>query len=128
MQPSGSKHDPTRYRGRNLFYLLLAFAIPAIVLYLRVVLAIAASRVGVTRREYVGLMNGSYGALAAFFLVQFLAARYVQRFLRPARTRLGAAVQYVGVFILCTLCSVCGAIAFEAFGYNLFVRVVEKRY
>jgi hypothetical protein len=119
------KPDPLS--GRSLLHLLLAFASPAIVLYARIVLAIAASRAGVTRREYAGLIDASYAALVIFFLLELFAARYVQRLLRPARTRLGGAVQYVGTFITCVLCSVSGAIALEAFGYNLFVRVLEAR-
>lgn len=99
------------YRGKNLLRLLLALAIPAGVLYLRVVF------------EYLRLLYWSDVALGLFFLVQLIAARYLQRFFRPAVTMLGGVLQYGGAVLLGLFCSVTGAVMLEGFGYNFFLRV-----
>jgi hypothetical protein len=116
-------HDRTRYEGKNLLRLLLALGVPAFVLFLRIVLAIALSRSAVTASQVAWLNRASYAILAAFFVLELFCARYVQRLLRPARTRLVEAVQYVAVLLLCLFISICGAVACEAFGYAVFLRV-----
>jgi hypothetical protein len=116
-------HDRTRYEGKNLFRLLLALGGPAFILFLRIVLAIAMGRSAATASDVAWLNRGSYAILAAFFVVELFCARYVQGLLRPARTQLSKAVQYAGVLLLCLFISVCGAVACEAFGYAVFLRV-----
>lgn len=99
------------YQGKNLLRLLLALAIPTGLLYLRVVF------------EYLRLLYWSDVALGLFFLVQLIAARYLQRFFRPAITKLGRALQYGGAVLVGLFCSVAGAVMLEGFGYNFFLRV-----
>ena len=102
------------YRGKNLLRLLLALAIPAGVLYLRVVF------------EYLRLVYYSEAVLGLFFVVQLIAARYLQRFFQPAATKLGAALQYGGAVLLGVFCSMTGAVMLEGFGYNFFLRVFGR--
>lgn len=111
------------YQGKNLLRLLLALAIPTGLLYLRVVFAVAAGAGGVNHAEYVRLLYCSDAALGLFFVVQLIAARYLQRFFRPAVTKLGSALQYGGAVLVGLFCSVTGAVMLEGFGYNFFLRV-----
>ena len=119
-------HDRTRYEGKNLLRLLLALGGPAFVLFLRIVLAIAAGRSAITASELAWLNRASLVILAAFFVLELFCARYVQGLLRPARTRFIDAVQFIGVLVLCLFFSVCGAVACEAFGYAVFLRVGQR--
>ena len=112
-----------QYQGKNLLRLLLALAIPTGLLYLRVVFAVAASERNVSHAEYVRVLYCSEAALGLFFVVQLIAARYLQRFFRPAVTKLGGALQYAGAVLLGLFCSVTGAVMLEGFGYNFFLRV-----
>ena len=100
-----------QYQGKNLLRFLLALAIPTGLLYLRVVF------------EYIRLLYWSDAALGLFFVAQLIAARYLQRFFRPAVTKLGGALQYAGAVLLGLFCSVTGAVMLEGFGYNFFLRV-----
>jgi hypothetical protein len=100
-----------QYHGKHLLHLLLALAIPTGLLYLRVVF------------EYIRLVYWSDAALALFFFVQLIAARYLQRFFHPAVTKLGSVLQYGGAVLFGLFCSVTGAVMLEGFGYNFFLRV-----
>lgn len=61
-------------------------------------------------------------ALLAFFLVQLVCARYMQRLLRPRQTKTGKTLQYGAVLLLALFFSLTGAVMLEAFGLNLFLR------
>jgi hypothetical protein len=98
------------YRGKNLLRLLLALAIPTGLLYLHVVF------------EYLRLAYYSEAVLGLFFVVQLIAARYLQRLFQPAASKLGRALQYGGAVLLGLFCSVTGAVMLEGFGYNFFLR------
>jgi hypothetical protein len=123
---ASAPHGRSAYQGGNLLRLLLAFGVPAFVLFLRIVLAIAASSSRVTTGQVAWLNRASYAILPVFFVLELFCARYVQRLLRPARTPVVSALQYVGVLALCLFFSVCGAIGCEAFGYALFLRVAQR--
>ncbi len=115
-------HDRTRYEWKNLLRLLVAMFGPGVFLFLKIVLSTAESRIGVTAGQIVWMNRASYGLLAMFFVTQFLAARYVQRLMPPARTKLRDAGQYVGVLFLCLFISYCGAAICEAFGVEFLIR------
>jgi hypothetical protein len=117
------RHDLRRYQGKNLLYLLLAVCFPAGLLYLRLVLGLAAIDTRVTPVQSAWLNRTSIFALITFFLVQLICARYIQRLLKPRQTALGKSLQYGAVFLLCVFFSLTGAIMLEAFGFNLFLRV-----
>lgn len=121
-----SRHSQTRYQGRNLLFLLLAIGTPAAILYLRIVLGYV-SKTPLTPQAGLRLVWASNLALVCFVIAQLISARYVQRFLKPARTSLGLAVQYAGVLLLCGLLSVTGAVLLEGFGYAFFVRLRSTR-
>ena len=99
------------YRGKNFLRLLLALAIPTGLLYLRVVF------------EYMRLVSYSEAVLGLFFVVQLIAARYLQCFFRPAVTKLGGVLQYGAAVLFGLFCSVTGAVMLEGFGYNFFLRI-----
>lgn len=120
---AGSRHDLSRYQGKNLLYLLLSICLPAGLLYLRLVLGLAATDTRVTPAQSLWLNRASLCALSLFFVVQLICARYVQRLLQPRRTELGRSLQYGVVLLLCVFFSLTGAIMLEAFGFNLFLRV-----
>jgi hypothetical protein len=122
-----SGHDRTRYEGKNLFRLLLALSLPALILYGRVVIAEAASAASRNGAPSRWLARGSYAVLAIFWITQIISARYVQHLLRPARTKLRDALQYLGVFVMCLFFSFSGAIACEAFGYAVLWRFSPGR-
>jgi hypothetical protein len=117
------QHDLSRYQGKNLLYLLLAICVPAGLLYLRLVLGLAATDTRVTTGQAVWLNRVSIFALIVFFLAQLICARYIQRLLRPRQTGLGKSLQYGAVFLLCVFFSLTGAVILEAFGFNFFLRV-----
>ncbi|MBV9033431.1 MAG: hypothetical protein JO182_02965 [Acidobacteriaceae bacterium] len=116
-------HDLTRYQGKNLLRLLLAVCIPAGLLYLRLVLGLAATDTRVTSVQSTWLNRASILALIVFFVVQLVCARYVQRLLNLCQTTIGKFLQYVAVLLLCIFFSLTGAIMLEAFGFNVFLRV-----
>jgi hypothetical protein len=111
-------HDRARYEGKNLLRLLLALTVPSLLLYLRLVLAIAASP---------RAMQASYVVLLVFLAAQAVAARRIQYLFRPTRTRMMDALQFLAVFTVCLFFSVCGAIACEAFGYAVFLRFARLK-
>lgn len=116
-------HEGTRYQGRNLLYLLAAICLPAGLLYLRLVLGLAASDSRVGPEQSLWLARSSSVSLIAFLAVQVICTRYIQKLLRPSQSRTGRAVQYAAVLFTCTLLSLTGAIVLEAFGLNVFLRV-----
>jgi hypothetical protein len=93
-------------------------AAPVLLLYLRLVLAIAGS---------ARSLQASYIVLLLFLAAQVIAARYLQRLFRPTRSRMIDALQYLAVLTVCLFFSVCGAIACEAFGYAVFLRFASLR-
>ena len=119
----GRRHDQTRYQGRNLLLLLLAICIPAGILYLRLVLGLAATDTRVTSAQSTWLNRASILALVVFFAVQLICARYIQRLLKLRQTAVGKLLQYGAVLLLCIFFSLTGAIILEAFGFNFFLRV-----
>ena len=124
MNPAGSpRHDPTRYQGKNLLYLLLAICLPTGLLYLRLVLGLAATNTRVTPAQAIRLNRASICALIVFFVVQLICARYVQQLLKLRQTVIGKALQYGTVLLLCVFFSLTGAIILEAFGFNVFLRI-----
>ena len=126
VNPSSQSHSEN-YRGKNLFFLLLAMAAPAALLYLRLVFGYIASEGSVSRNQLGWLTVLSNVALALFFVVQLICARRIQRLLKPRLTLPGIALQYVAVLLLCVLISVTGAVLLEGFGYNFFLRVRNAR-
>ena len=122
-----SRHSPENYRGWNLVFLLLAMGVPAAFLYLRLVFGYVASESRLSRHQLDWLSWLSNVALAVFFVVQLICARYVQRLLRPRTSFPGVALQYVAVLLLCTLLSVAGAVLIEGFGYTFFLHVRNAR-
>ena len=120
------RHYRSRYEGKNLLRLLLALGVPAFILYLRIVFLFAADTAGLSHAPGVWLVRASYLVLFIFVIVQAFCARYVQKLLRPAKTRLRDALQYLAIFAMCVFFSITGAIACEAFGYNLFLRVAQS--
>lgn len=123
MNPAGSpRHDLSRYQGKNLLRLLLAICLPAGILYLRLVLGLAAAGTRVTARQSLWLNRASIGAQILFFGLQLICARYVQHLLKPRQTGVGKALQYGAVLLLCVFFSLTGAVMLEAFGFNVFLR------
>ena len=124
MNPAASsRHDLSRYQGKNLLYLLLAICLPAGLLYLRLVLGLAAADTLVTPAQSTWLNRASVCALILFFLVQLICVRYIQGLLKPRRTGVGKSLQYAAVLLLCIFFSLTGAVMLEAFGFNVFLRV-----
>ena len=121
-----SKHDRSRYEGKNLLRLLLALGLPAFILYLRIVFLFAADTAGSTHGPGIWLVRASYLVLIIFVIVQAFCARYIQKLLTPVNTRLLDALQYLAIFAVCVFFSITGAIACEAFGYNVFLRVAQS--
>jgi len=119
----GHRHDLTRYQGKNLLRLLLAICLPAGILYLRLVLGLAATDTRVTSVQFIWLNRASTLALIMFFAVQLICARYIQRLLKLRQTALGKFLQYGAVLLLCIFFSLTGAVILEAFGFNFFLRV-----
>jgi len=122
MLSAGTPPDRTRYKGRNLLYLLAAICLPASLLYLRLVFGLAASdnRVGPGQSRW--LARSSSVSLLAFFVVQVICARYIQKLLRPSQSKAGKTAQYAAVLVTCILLSLTGAIVLEAIGLNMFLR------
>ena len=122
-----SKHDRSRYEGKNLLRLLLALGVPALILYFGVTLSLAASESRVTHGQYLALTRASRVFSGLFFVVQLGCARYVQRLLKTPSSRAGNALQYVAVLLLCIFISATAAVACEAFGYEFFLGVRGSR-
>jgi hypothetical protein len=111
-----------RYQGKQLLSLMLALCVPAALLYLRLVLGLAASQTTISRAQADTLNRWATVAWVAFLLSQLIAARYVQRkFLKPA-SRVRDGIQFIGVLLSCILFSLTGAIVLESFGWNVFLR------
>ena len=127
MSSSAAPHNPERYRGKNLAYLLLALCAPAAFLFLRIVLALTAADNRVTTRQAHWLSNFSYVALVLFFLAQAASAGYLQRLLAPSRSFFGRLLQYCLALVFGLLFSIAGAIMLEAFGLNVFLRFAGQR-
>ncbi len=127
MEAPPSQSHADRYRGKNLFFLLLAIGTPAAFLYLRVVFEYAAGGSHLTSAPCKGLLWTSNLSLVFFFIAQLICARYVQRLLKPPVTWPGRALQYVAVLLLCALFSITGAVLLEAFGYAFLLRVLAPR-
>ncbi len=119
-------HDRSRYEGKNLFRLLLALGVPALILYFGTALGFAASESSVTHDQYVGLIRASRVFSTIFFVVQLGCARYVQRFLKTPSSRFGNALQYLGVLLLCLFISVSATIACQSFGYEFYLIAHRK--
>ena len=122
MVSAGATSNRTKYQGKNLFYLLAAICLPAGLLYLRLVLGLAASDSRVGPQQSFWLVRWSNLALILFFLAQVLCARHVQNLLSPRESWVGKMAQYVAVLAMCMLLSLTGAIILEAFGLNAFLR------
>ncbi len=105
----------------------MAICLPAALLYLRLVFAIAAADIRVETHQATWLSRWSIVALFCFFVVQLICARYVQRLLAPGQTRVRDALQYGGVLVMCVLFSLTGAVMLEAFGLNVFLRTAGIR-
>jgi hypothetical protein len=106
---------------------LLAFGLPSVILYFRLVLAIVAGGSRVTHAQSLWLFRLSNVALLAFLVVQLIAARSVQRLVLPApRTSARGILQYIGVVLICGACSITGAILLESVAYNVIVRVLDS--
>ena len=128
MNPAeSSRHDLSRYQGKNLLYLLLAICLPAGLLYIRLVLGLAATDTRVMPTQSIWLNRASICALILFFLAQLVCALYVQRLLKLRQTAIGRVLQYGAVLLLCVFFSLTGAIMLEAFGFNVFLRVGGMR-
>jgi len=112
-----------RYQGKQLFSLMLAICLPAAILYIRLVLGLAATKAGTSPAQAEALNYWSLAALIVFFAVQLIAARYVQRLFPPASNPVKSGLQYAGVFLICLLFSLTGAIMLEAFGWNVLLRI-----
>jgi hypothetical protein len=117
----------SRYRGKNLLYLLLALGIPILLLYCSLTATFIAGETPVGRQHSTLLAILSRGFATLFYFVQFLAVWYLKRTFFPApSSKPIRALQFTGLLIGALLCSVCGAIACEAFGYDLFLRVMRR--
>ncbi len=113
----------TRYQGKELAALLAAMLIPAAILYLSFVLAIAAGHAEPGRRAYARLSTLSTVALILFVPVQLGAARYLQRYL-PGRVSKGAKlVQLLLALVTGLLFSLCAAMILVAIGVNVLARM-----
>lgn len=112
----------SHYEGRNLLLLLLALFGPAFVLFLELATSVV-QRLG---RSHAGSAI-PHILLGVFFALEIFCARYVQRLLRPPRTRGRDAAQYLAVLALCLFTSYCGAVVCEAFGYEVLLRASQPR-
>jgi hypothetical protein len=114
-----------KYQGKQLLSLMLAICLPAALLYIRLVLALAAGSSRATPAQSSALNRCSLAVLLVFFAVQLACARYLQRLFPAAANPVKAALQYLGVLLLCVLFSLTGAILLEAFGWNVFLRTAH---
>ncbi len=121
--PSMIEQPKTRYQGRELLFLLIAMLVPAGMLYLSFVLAIAAGKSGPNHQTYVRLSALSTIALAVFVPVQLAGARYLQRLLPSRTSAKGKVVQYIVALATGLLFSVCAAMVLVALGLNVLARM-----
>jgi hypothetical protein len=106
---------------------MLAFGLPSVILYFRLVLAIIAGGGRVTHAQSLWLFRLSNVALLAFLAIQLIAARSVQRLVLPTpATGIRGILQYVGVALICGACSITGAILLESVAYNVIVRILNS--
>lgn len=62
-----------------------------------------------------------------FYLAQLVAAWYLTRtFLRGSSSNMTMLLKYLGMFMGSMFCSLCGAVACEAFGYALLIHVMRR--
>ena len=113
--------------GRNLLLLMLAIAVPAGLLFFRVVLEYVAGGSEWTGKQLEQFSWGAKGILTLFAAAQLLAARHVQRMLEARRTLVGQALQYAAVLLVCLLFSIVGAVLLEAFGFEFVLRLRTQR-
>ena len=119
-----SAEHTARYQGRQLLSLMLAVCLPAALLYIRLVLALAAGSTRATPAQAAMLNRASLAVLLVFFVAQLLCARYLQSlFPRRPPTRLRNVLEYVAALLMGLLFSLTGAIVLEAFGWNVFLRM-----
>ncbi len=122
MESAVRGHDPARYQGKNLAFVLLAVCVPAALLYLRLLLGILATSSRVTAVQAARLTLLSNVTLAIFFASQLISARYQQKMLKARATTIGKTLQYAAVLLMGLIFSVTGAIMLEAFGFAVFLR------
>ncbi len=120
------KSGKTNYQGKNLLYVLAAICLPAGLLYLRLVLGLAASDSRVGPEQSSKLARASTLALISFFALQVICAFYLQSLAPRPQSRLATTAQFVAVLAVCILFSLTGAIVLEAFGFNVFLRAGFK--
>lgn len=120
-------HDRSRYEGKNLLKLLFVLFGPAFVLFLKFAFSVSDRGPGITAEQAVWMHRMSTVILAVFILLEIVSARYVQRLLRPAPTRVRDAAQYLAVLALCLFSCYCGAVICEAFGYEVLLRIAQPR-
>ncbi|MDQ2843914.1 MAG: hypothetical protein M3Y72_23330 [Acidobacteriota bacterium] len=101
---------------------MATICLPAGLLYLRLVLGLAASDSRVGPKQALWLARLSIIALVLFFISQVICARYVQNLFPPRESTAGKMAQYAAVLVKCILLSLTGAIVLEAFGLNAFLR------
>jgi hypothetical protein len=117
----------SRYQGKNLLYLLLSFGVPILLLYFSLTASVVAreSQVGRQNPLLFDIVSRAFATL--FYGSQFCAAWYLTRIFFPSRaTKTVAAFRYIAVLLGTLFCSMCGAVACEAFGYDLFLRVTQR--
>lgn len=119
---TSTDHDRSRYEGKNLLLLLLALFGPALILFLVLALRVI-NRLGRAHPS----ASSSYVLLAVFLVTELVSARYVQRLLPAADSRLRDALNYLGVLALCLFTSYCAAVVCEAFGYEVLLRLSQPR-
>ena len=115
-------HDRNRYQGKNLFRLLLALSLPALLLYLKLVFGIAGNFAQTSAVQQYWLIRVSNIMLAVFVAVQLVCAFYLQGLFPASGSRTVKLVRYISVLFVSLLISITGAMACEAFGYALLLR------
>lgn len=127
-KPEIPRHNPDRYRGKNLLFLLLATGVPAGFLYLRLVFGYVALTDHRTLAPSTSFIWAANLSLLLFFIAQLISAWYLQRLLKRPVTLAGYFLQYVAVLIGCLLVSVTAAVLLEAFGYEFVLRMRTSKY
>lgn len=104
--------------------MLLAFGAPVLLLYFAFIASLAALD---APAHSIYFKAASVILSALFYFAQFLAAWYLTRtFFPSSSSKLTAILKYMGMFVGCLFCSLCGAIACQAFGYALYLRVMRR--
>ena len=123
MAEGGARHDPARYQGKSLAYLLLAMFVPAGALFLGMVFEFATSETRLTPAQFRYFSYAFQGAYLLFIPIQLISAFHLQRMF-PARRSVPAKVlQYCAALLIGTLLSTTEAVMLMGFGSNLFLRV-----